>query len=101
MNDSQNPPDEAAGTSDRQGPKVTTPPPAPPGHVALEAALRFGTALVNEGDDLTDAERRVMTRALLHELQVACREFGVLRAAAVRGGRAVRSDDDATANVTR
>ena len=44
---------------------------------ALHAALGFGTALVDDGDDLTPAERRVLARALVYHLRLACTELGV------------------------
>ena len=45
---------------------------------ALVAARRFAAALVAEGEDLTPTERTVISRALLHQIQLAFRELGLV-----------------------
>jgi hypothetical protein len=45
---------------------------------ALVAARRFATALLTDGEDLTSAERVVLTRALHHQLELAFRELGII-----------------------
>ena len=42
------------------------------------AARRFAAALVAEGEDMSPAERVVLTRALHHQLELAVRELGIV-----------------------
>ena len=48
------------------------------GHPALIAAKRFATTLVAQGDELSASEREVICRALLHHLDLALRELGIV-----------------------
>ena len=68
---------------------------------ALVAARRFAAALVAEGEDLSPSERMVISRALLHQLQLAFRELGLVEPAepAVRPPVAVRGRSDVDVDV--
>jgi hypothetical protein len=44
----------------------------------LIAARRLAAALLDEHEELTDAERIVITRALQHHLELAIRELAVV-----------------------
>jgi hypothetical protein len=45
---------------------------------ALLAARRLAVALLDEHEELTDAERVVITRALHHHLELAIRELALI-----------------------
>ena len=45
---------------------------------ALVAARRFAAALVAEGEEMSPAERVVLTRALHHQLELSFRELGIV-----------------------